>query len=453
MKKYDLAVIGAGSGGLNSGFTAAAMGKKVVMIERHQPGGECTWSGCIPSKAIIQIAKDVKAAQKFTDIDIDSTAIMNKVRALIHEANQAEAVPVLEDAGIEYLQGAAQFKDAHTLEVNGQIIEAENIIISTGSSAMVPPISGLDTIPYLTNENIFDLKILPKRLIVLGGGAIGVELSQALQRLGVQIQLVEMADHILIKEEKEFALAVQEYLSNEGVQFYTASKAIEFKQSDEAIELTIATASGHQHIIGDAVLLALGRKPNTDTLNLDDIGIQYGPRGIEVNEYNQTTVPHIYAIGDVVGPYLFSHSGGHQARSVVRNLYASNKRAVNLDSIAWCTFVEPELARCGFTEEEARQKYGNDILIFTQNYADLDRAVVDQKTFGMAKVICDSQGHILGASILGERACELLCELQVMKQHGIPLQGLQDAMHPYPGYSELLLALSLDAYSQLCMPH
>lgn len=448
VQSFDLAVIGAGAGGLNSALTAVSAGKRVVLIERHKPGGECTWAGCIPSKALIQIAKDVKVAQKYASIAIDGAAIMRKVRALIEEAHQAEAVPALQDAGIEYRHGTARLIDNTTLDVDGQAIYADRIVIATGSSPVVPGIPGLQSVPYLTNENIFQLESLPESLIVLGAGAIGVELSQAFQRLGVKVKLVDQAETILPREEPEFAGAVQDILSKEGVGIYVGRTVQSVRQYDADIVLSLVAGEGIEEIRGHSLLLALGRKPNTDTINLSDVGVEYDAKGIKVDDFCETTTSGIYAVGDVVGPYLFSHTGGYQARELVRNLYSTDSpKPISLEGVAWCTFTEPELAHCGLSEEEARCVYGDEITVFTGKYSDLDRAVVDQKTDGMGKVICDKHGHILGASILGERACELLGELQVMKQHGIPLQGLQSAIHPYPGYSELLLYLSFDAHA------
>lgn len=421
-----------------------------MLIERHRPGGECTWTGCIPSKALIQIAKDLHTARQFGHVDIDSRDVLRQVRELVERAHQAEAIPVLEAAGIVFMQGTARFETSTTLNIDGVIIEAGNVVIATGSSPVQPVIPGLETVAPLTNENFFELECLPKRLIILGAGAIGVELAQAVQRLGTQVQLVESAPSILAREEREFADAVQNRLIAEGVQIQCSSTAIGFCNDGAEVVMTLATLQGRQELRADAVLLALGRQPNVHTLNLGDVGIAFDTKkGITIDAFCRTSAANVYAIGDVAGPYFFSHTAGHQARSLVRNLYATTAYPIVLDGIAWCTFTEPELARGGLTEVEARTLRANEVAIFTANYADLDRAVVDGKTCGMIKVVCDLQGLILGATIFGERACELLTELQILKQHGIPLQKLQEAIHPYPAYSELLLSLSLDALQRL----
>lgn len=447
MEKYDLAVIGAGAGGLNASFEALMLGKKVVLIDKYKPGGECTWSGCIPSKALIQIADEVHTAKKYGDIAINGKQILTKVRTLIETAHQAEAVEVLEEAGIDYLQGYAKFKDAHTLDVDGKEIQADKVVISTGSSALIPSIKGLENVDYLTNENVFLLEELPKDLIILGAGAIGVELAQAFQRLGVQVKLVEMAETILFREEKDMAVALESILKEEGVECFTSAKGVEVTTDATGVTLTIEQNGEKTNVTGEKILLALGRKPNVEGINLDKIGVQYNHKGIEVNEYLETTVPNVYAVGDIVGPYLFSHMGGAQGKQAVQNAFSVEKGKINYDHAAWCTFTHPELARAGMTEEQAKAKYDGRVQVYTQAYSELDRAVVDEKTKGMAKVICDEEGYIVGASILGERACELLGELQVMKSLHIPFYKLQEAIHPYPSYSEILLQLSKEAYN------
>lgn len=449
MERFDLVVIGAGAGGLNSAFTAAQRGKKVALIEQAKPGGECTWTGCIPSKALIQIAKDVRVAQKFAAVTPDTAKVMEKVRALIERAHQSEAVPVLEEAGIAFIQGTALFKQAKVLSVGDRELQAENVVIATGSRAAVPDIPGLATVPYLTNENFFHLEKLPSSVIVLGAGAIGVELSQAMQRLGVKVTLIDQAEHILPREEAEFGSAVQEILSAEGVTVHVCCVADSVRQDSDGISVLTRCNGNLSELKAEAIFVALGRRPNVHTLNLADVGIRFDAGGIVVDEYCETSVKRVYAVGDVVGPYLFSHTAGHQARSLIRNLYGASQQPIKLDNHAWSTFCEPEMARCGLTEEQARKTHGDNVRVYNASYADLDRAVVDQKTTGMAKIICDDRGKILGASILGERACELLCEIQVLKQHDIALQALQEAIHPYPGYSELLLGLSLEAYGDL----
>lgn len=441
MFTYDVAIIGAGAGGLNAAMEAISMGKKVVLVDKYKPGGECTWAGCIPSKALIQLADEIHTAKKYADIEVNGKQIMSKVRQLIKKAHQAEAVEQLQAAGIEYIQGDAKINDQHSIRVVDEIITAENIVIATGSRALIPSIKGIDQVNYLTNENVFQLEDLPKNLIVVGGGPIGVELTQAFQRLGVQVKLVEMADRILFREEKGLAHQLQSTLEEEGVQLYTSAKALEVKQVNGTTTLTIDRNDVLEKIEAGQILFALGRKPNIENIGLDDLGIRYTTKGIEVNEYNETSVRNIYAVGDVVGPYLFSHMAGFQAKQAMRHAFLEVHTPIEQQP-AWCTFTHPELARTGMTENEAREKYQDNFNVYTVSYSELDRAVVDQKTTGEAKIICDQDGFIIGASILGERACELLGELQLLKTFHIPFRKLKDTIHPYPSYSEILTQLS-----------
>jgi pyruvate/2-oxoglutarate dehydrogenase complex dihydrolipoamide dehydrogenase (E3) component len=445
MNHYDVAVIGAGAGGLNISFEALGLGKKVLLIDKNKPGGECTWSGCIPSKALINIADEIHTAKKYGEIEIDTEAILKKVRALIETAHKGESVEVLEAAGITYLNGFAKFKDKNTLDINGYEIKADKIFISTGSSPTIPPIKGLDNINYLTNDNIFLLDKLPKSIIVLGGGAIGVELSQAMNRLGIKVKLVEMIDSILFREEKKLALNLEDILRKEGVEIFTSSKAIEINKDSLGVKLVVEQNGKTKEIIGDEILLALGRTPNLEGLDLEKIGVKFNEKKIEVNEYLETSANGVYAAGDIVGPYLFSHMGGVQGRLALKNAFSVAKEKADYSNAAWCTFTHPELARTGMTESEAREKYGDKINVYTHRNDELDRAIVDEKTEGMSKVICDENGYVIGASILGERACEIICELQVIKTFNLKFSDLQKVIHPYPGYSELLLNMSREA--------
>ncbi|KEK11659.1 hypothetical protein EP18_10900 [Lysinibacillus sphaericus] len=442
---YDLIVIGAGAGGLNASLEGVALGKNVLLVEKFRPGGECTWSGCIPSKALIQIADDIHIAKKYTTLQVDTKNVMNKVRQLTQTTHEGESVEVLENEGINYLNGFATFVDNHTVEVNGEKITATNIIISTGSSALIPNLSGLNTVDYLTNENIFQLEELPKSLIVLGGGAIGVELSQAMARLGVSVTLIEMADSILFREDNEAVDLLTNILKKEEIKIITGAKGTEVKNVNNRVELTLEIGGNQEIVDAERILIALGRKANLENINLEQIGIEKTDRAIIVNEYMQTNIPNIYAVGDIAGPYLFSHMGAAQGRTAVRHMYNPNYNSAMTKDYAWTTFTHPELARTGFTEKEAREKYGENIRIYKTNYSSSDRAVVDEKSHGLAKVICNSEGKIIGASILGERAGELLGEIQLLKLFDQPFYKLSEAIHPYPTYSEVLTSLSRDA--------
>lgn len=446
MHEYDIAIIGAGAGGLTAAYTAKGFGKKVALIEKNNPGGECTWSGCVPSKAIINIAKDIHIANKFTDIKVDTSEVLNKVREVIQNVYEEENPEVLEKDGIDFIKGSAKFLDKNILDVNGSKIKAKKIIISTGSSPFIPPINGIDKVSFLTNENIFSLEKLPRSIIVLGGGAIGVELSQALNRLGVKVSLVEMMDSILFREEAEVVKILEEKLKNEGVNIYTSAKAVEINEVNNKIILKVEKNKTIETLEGDAILLALGRTPNFNGINLEQIGVKLNRKGIRVNEYLETSVKGIYAVGDVVGPYQFSHMANVQGITAVQNAVLPINKKIDYSHVAWCTFSEPELARAGFTEKEARDVYGDSIRVYRETYEHLDRAKTKGDSVGVVKIICDKKGKILGASVLGDCAGEIISEIQTIKTLGINFGELSKVIHPYPTYSEILLKISKKVY-------
>lgn len=446
MRSFDIVVIGAGSGGLSVAYTAKGFGKSVVLIDKNKPGGECTWGGCVPSKALINIANDISIAKKYADIKVDTKNILEQVREVIHKVYEGESIDVLKRDGIEYINGFAKFKDKNTLIINGEEITAKKIFISTGSSPMIPNIEGLDKVPYLTNETIFYEEDLPKSIIVLGGGAIGVELSQAMAKIGVKVQLVEMMDSILNREEPELVSILEDNLKKSGVNLYTSSKAIKIEEQSEKIHLSIVRDGKQEVLVSDKILIALGRVPNIKGLDLENAGIKYNRRGIEVNEYLETSTKNVFAVGDVAGPYLFSHMANIQAITAVQNAILPIKKKIDYSNIVWCTFSDPELARAGLIESEAREKYGESIRVYAYSYDDLDRAKFKKNSKGMVKIICDRKGYVLGASILGDRAGELISEIQVVKTLGINFGKLSKVIHPYPAYSEVLLKISKKVY-------
>lgn len=437
-KSYDVAVIGAGSGGLSAAFTALGFGKKVVVIDKNKPGGECTWSGCVPSKALINAAKEAKVLKKYGKELPDTKEAMKRVHQVIQNVYKEESPDVLEKDGIDFIQGPAIIQPDKTIGVGNQIIEASKIIISTGSHPFVPPIDGVDTVDYLTNESFFRLESLPKSMIVLGGGAIGTELSQALNRLGVKVSLVELQERIVPLEEEKFGKALQQHLEKEGVNIYTGHKAFKIEESESGVKVHVEADGNKKVIEGERLLVALGRRPNIQGIGLEEAGINFTPRGIEVNDHLETSVKGIYAIGDVTGGYQFSHMANAEAIQAVQNAVLPFNRKISYDHVAWCTFTEPEIARAGMTEKEAREKYGDSIRVYERSYTQLDRAKTNFEDIGEVKVIVNRKGKVLGTSVLGERAGELISEVQVVKTLGINMGKLAGVIHPYPTYSEIL---------------
>ena len=445
---FDVVIIGGGAGGLFAASVANSLGAKACLIEKNRLGGDCTWFGCMPSKALLksaQVNNLFKRHYEFglniqSGFSVDASKVMSHVRDVIDEIAAHHPAEVFEKRGIKVIFGSPKFINQKSLEVNSQKISAKKFIICTGSHPLIPPIEGLKEIDYLTNENIFALEKLPESIIVLGGGPIGVELAQALNRLGVKVYIIEMLQRLLFREDKEIALVLEKTVRKEGIEVFTAARAVKFAKNNAEVCVTIEDRNKKQDTICAAgVLAAVGRAPNTGGLDLEKAGVEYSKTGIKVNGFLQTTNKNIFACGDVVGPYMFSHVASYQAQICVRN--ALFKRIawgkVNYQNIAWATFTEPEVAHLGLSEEEARAKYKN-IRVYKTEYSSSDRAVTDLEKEGLLKVITDKKGLILGAHIAGAQASEVIQGFLLAKTFKIPLEKLSQALFIYPTLSELV---------------
>lgn len=454
---YDLIVVGGGAAGMVSANLAAGLGKRVAMIEKRQLGGECTFYGCVPSKTLIKMANTVHHVRKLLKsaglgdgasvLPDAGSSVMEHVRSIRQEVYEGEKPEVFEKRGVKVFFGDATFVDNHQIEINGKRLTAARFILAMGSSALVPPIDGINNVPYLTNENLFDLERLPASMIVLGGGPIGTELSQALNRLGVEVTIVEMLDQILIREEKELRDLFAERLAAEGVKILAGTKAVKLWQENGKICLATEDQAKNQgRIVADTVLVALGRKANVEGLHLEHAGVRYTPKGITTDETLRTTASNIYACGDVIGPYQFSHMAEYQARIATRNALLPFARRVDYAHYAWCMFTDPELAHAGLTEKEARKEYGDAIRIYRWEYKETDRGRTDGETVGLSKIICDAKFRILGAHILGSRAGDVIHEVQAAKTLGVPCYKLDSVIHIYPTFSDVIKQAAKLAY-------
>jgi dihydrolipoamide dehydrogenase len=450
---YDVVVIGAGAAGLVAATGTAGLGARTALIEKKKLGGDCTWFGCIPSKAILKSAQVYSLVRRLEDFGLsakggivcDTANVMAHAREIINKVASGHSVEVFEKRGIKVMTGQPLFVDNRTIELNGTAITSKRFIIATGSSPFIPEISGLKDIPYLTNENVFSLDKLPGSIVVLGGGAIGVELSQAFNRLGVEVSIVEMLDRLLFREDLEAAGALVNDLIREGIKVYAGWKAIKVSGSAGNIKVTIEDKNKQMLILSaENILVAVGRGANVAGLGLEKAGVKYSNKAIEVDDTLRSSAPNIYACGDVAGPYLFSHMAEYQAIIAAGNALFPFKRKVDYRAVAWCTFTEPELAHLGLTEEEAREKYG-DIRVYKAPYSQNDRAITDLEGEGFAKVICDSKGRILGAHIFGASAGELIHEYVLAKSSGLRIKALSSAIHIYPTLAQVVKR-SADGY-------
>lgn len=447
-RKFDLVVVGGGAGGLSAAFTAKYLGAKTCIIEKRRLGGDCTWSGCIPSKTLLKsasVAHLISRSKEFgmtvlSESSMKTDKVMARVRSVVHQVAKNESVELLEKEGIGIVLGNPRFLNEKEIEVGGEVIQFKKGVISTGSRPLIPKIEGLEKIAYLSNENLFDVKELPGNIIILGGGPVGVEMAQALNRLGVKVSLVEMRQRILFREDEEVSKILEQRIKEEGVQVLTGKKALSFSNKLGLVYCRIENLDRKKETISaERVLVAVGRRPNTEDLSLEESGVSFTSQGVAVNSYLQTTNKNIFACGDVVGPYLFTHVAGYQAQICVRNalLRRAFWRKVNYNNVAWALFTEPELAHLGLTEEEARKRYKG-IRVYRTAFSECDRALTDGVGEGLAKVIIDSRGQIRGAHIVGAGAAEVIQGLLIAVFLKIPLAKLSEAMFVYPTLSELI---------------
>jgi pyruvate/2-oxoglutarate dehydrogenase complex dihydrolipoamide dehydrogenase (E3) component len=452
---FDLIILGGGPAGLVASKVARGFGKTVAIIEKNKLGGECTWTGCVPSKALIHYASLVSSVEELQKHGVSITrptfdTIMTLVKSKREEIYKTHTPEVLKKENITTYFGAPEFIDKHTVRIGDQLLKAQKFIIATGSQPFIPPIEGLQDVKFLTNETLFELEKLPQSMIILGAGPIGVEMACALNKFGVKVTIIEMSAYVLPKEDPELSSMLKEKMISEGIDIRTSLKLVKVVQDDTQIK-GIAQDLKQQlvEVSAASLLIAVGRKPNLDGLSLERVGVATTNKAVVVNNKLQTTVANIYACGDIVGPYQFSHMAEYQAVIAATNAFLPLfKRRLNYENVIWVTFSDPEFASAGLTEEQAREKHGNSIAVYRIQYDALDRPKIDNKTFGLCKVICTKKGKILGAHILGERAGELIHELQVGKYYNYTLPDFYKPIHAYPTYSELIWHMAKRAYVQ-----
>ncbi len=449
MSKYefDSIVIGGGAAGLTASGIAANLGAKTMMIEAHLLGGDCTWTGCVPSKVILKagkVAYQIKNAGKFGLIDSSPEINFKKVIEHVHQVRDevyedADRPEIYEEMGIEVVFGKASFKDAHTIEIlladgNTRTVTSHYFFIATGAKAFVPPIEGLDSVEYLTNESLFEIEDLPDHLLVVGGGPIGVEMSQAFANLGSRVTVIDMAPRIMQNDDPELVEILQGVLESQGVSFELNTSIKRIQKEGKQIQVIVKQNGEEKVIQGSHLLIATGRKANIDDLNLEAAGVKTYSKGIQVDVTCKTNVNHIYAVGDVTGRYQFTHMSEHMSKVATTKALLKIPMKIDQKHVPWATYTEPELAHVGATEKELKRK-GEKFEVYRFPYSKIDRAITEGETEGMIKIFASKlTGKIYGASVVGAHAGEMISEYAVAMKNGVTLRNIADTIHPYPSW-------------------
>ncbi|MEM8985901.1 MAG: FAD-dependent oxidoreductase [Pseudomonadota bacterium] len=442
--KADICVIGGGSGGLSVAAGAAQMGQKVVLIEKGEMGGDCLNTGCVPSKALLSAAKHAHAFGHSEDFgiapaapQIDFAKTMAHVRGVIDAIAPIDSQERFEGLGVKVIRAHGRFTGPRTVEAGGETVEARYIVLATGSTAAIPPIPGLDEVPYLTNETLFQNTQRPDHLIVIGGGPIGLEMAQAHARLGAKVTVLE-AFKALSKDDPELATIVLDAVRADGVNIREGASVLSVSEAaDGGVEVTIQDKGETRLIAGSHLLVATGRKPTVDGLDLDAAGVAYSPRGVTVDNRLRTTNKRVYAAGDVIGGRQFTHVAGYHAGIIVRNALFKVP-AKNQDHLApWATYTDPELAHVGITEAEAKEQHGDKVTVLRWEGHENDRAQAERRTESLIKVSVDKKGRPLGASIVAPHAGDLIQPWAMAMTSGLKMSDFTGHIAAYPTYSEL----------------
>ena len=435
---YDLAVIGGGTAGLVAARTAAGLGARVVLIERDRPGGDCLWTGCVPSKSLIAAAGLAHRMRTADALGLEPhepsfsfAKVMERVHAAIAAIEPEDSADALRRDGVEVIQGSARFAGPGAIDVDGRTLAYRSALIATGSRPVVPGLPGLAAADPLTNETVWELREQPRRLAVLGGGPIGCELGQAFRRLGSDVTIVELLGDVLAREEPEARALIARRLRDEGVDLRLGAR-VEAAEGSGTLLL-----EGGERIEADRILVAAGRRPETDGLGLETIGAELDSRGaLRVDDRLATTARNVYAAGDAIAALPFTHVAGYHGRTVAANALFKARTSVSYDAVPWVTFTDPEVARVGLTEAEARERHGDAVVVVTQDYAHNDRAVTAADTAGFAKLVGDPKGRLVGATVAAPHGGESIAELAAWIRAGGKLADVSQTVHAYPTFSE-----------------
>ncbi len=452
---YNLVVIGAGTAGLVAAAGAAGIGAKVALIERELMGGDCLNVGCVPSKGLLsaaRVAATVRQAADYGvlapgDVLVDFPAVMERMRKIRADISPHDSAQRFTDLGIDVFLGQGEFKSSDTIVVDGAELKFSKAVIATGARASAPPVDGLEDVEYLTNESIFSLTELPRRLGIIGAGPIGCEMAQAFARFGSEVFLVESASSILPREDREASQLVEEALLEDDVKLLCCGRDLKVVKDGEAIRLQLNSQDENYDVQVDQLLVAVGRAPNVEGLNLEAVGVEFDKHGVKVNDRFQTTNSRIFAAGDICSKYKFTHAADFMARAVIRNALFMGRAKQSSMVVPWCTYTSPELAQIGITEKDA-QEQNIEVDVFKQPLGGVDRAILDGETAGFVKVITQKgKGKILGATIVATNAGDMIGEMSVAMTNGLTIGQIGNSIHPYPTQAEAIRRTG-DQYSR-----
>jgi pyruvate/2-oxoglutarate dehydrogenase complex dihydrolipoamide dehydrogenase (E3) component len=445
--RYNLIALGGGTAGLVSAAGAAILGGRAALVESQFLGGDCLVAGCVPSKALIRAAEAVAGVREAGELGVrvpdgvvvDFPAVMERLRSVRAEISHHDAVARFSDLGVDVFLGRGRFSGRDAIEVEGKTLRFKKAVIATGGRPVAPPIPGLEEAGYLTNETIFDLTELPRRLLIVGGGPIGSELAQAFARLGSEVTVVEMMPQFLPLEDPDAAEILAAALLRDGVRIRLGTRVRSVARTDDGKQVELEGERGTETITVDEILVGVGRLPNVGDLNLEAAGVAYDPRsGVQVNDRLQTTNRHIYAAGDVALPYKFTHTADASARIVLQNALFPGRAKFSSLTVPWTTYTSPEIAHVGLYERDAEAR-GIPIETFEVGLSDVDRSIIEGRTDGFVKVhVKRGSGRIVGATIVGERAGDWISEITLAMVAGAGLGTLSNVIHPYPTQAEAI---------------
>lgn len=446
IQKYDLIIIGGGSAGLTAAETAVLFNKKIALVA-ERIGGDCLWTGCVPSKSLLSVAREVKGKNlALQDAwDLAKARINGSIHTIQSEHDNAR---FYEKLGVKVYEGKAKFVDSHSVKVNDQVLKGKKFLICTGSRVRVPNISGLENVQFYTNENIFTLSSLPKSFVVIGGGPIGCELGQALQRLGSEVTILQRDSRLMSHDELQASKVVLESLLRDGVQVYLDTQVNSVAHNAAGISISVTHKGETMNLETEAMLLATGRQPNIETMGLEVAGVKHDDRGIIHDKFLRTSKKHIFVAGDVAGDFQFTHFASSQAGVAVQNIFIPIFKASVTSIVPWCTFTSPEVAHTGLTTAMAEdQNVQYETTMFP--YHNIDRAITENKTNGFIQLLIGKNEKIIGATIVGERAGEVIQELTLAISQKMSVQQLLQVIHVYPTYSSGLQQALFDRFNSV----